>query len=412
VRRSHLFWLIVALGIVVRTSLLVGSRFPLRIDYAEMEKIARSLATHGTFADPYFLPTGPTAHHAPIYPFLLSLVFRLFGYGAAAACATALMNFALAAFQWALVPRIADQAGLPRSVGIATALAGTLVPYRFVKEVKWEAPLVGAAIALLVLLTLRWWQSRTPSVLQTLGIGAAWGVGMMCSASLLPVFPLIMALIVIRATPAARSVWLRHTALATAGMLAAIAPWTIRNYVELHGPVLMRSNFGIEFSLSNNPEAYVLAADNYEIGYPNNHFHLHHPWSNIGEAREVARLGEIAYNRRLVIETGGWIRGNPGWFASLTARRLVYFWLTPYRRQAWKNFVLTPWTILAICGLVLMIQRGLALGWLIAMLWIGYPLVYYVVQADTRYRYPIEWTLTLLAIYAVHSLVSARRAAA
>jgi hypothetical protein len=411
-RASQLFWLIFALGILVRTSMLVVFRIPLTIEFAEMEKIARSLATDGTFADPYLLPTGSTAHHAPAYPFLLSLVFRVWGYGTAAAFAMAVMNFVFVSFQWALMPLIAERASLPRLVGMVTALVGTLLPYRFLKEIRWEATLVGAAIALLVFITLRWWQSRNPSLLHTLGIGAAWGVGMMCSANLLPVFPLAMAFVVIRSTPHARSMWLRHAAVATVGMLVAIAPWAIRNYLELHGLVFMRSNFGIEFSVSNNPEAYVLSVDNYQIGFPNNHFHLHHPWSNKAEASEVARLGEIAYNRRRVNETFGWIRDNPRRFASLTARRFAYFWLTPYRTQAWKNFVLTPWTILAIYGLVLMVHRGFGFGWLIAALWIGYPLVYYVVQTDTRYRYPIEWTFTLLAVYAVDSLVNARRSAA
>src|SRR5271157_6520169 len=49
--------------------------------FNEMEKIARSLAEDNVFGNPYALPTGPTAHHAPIYPFLLSLIFRMFGYG-------------------------------------------------------------------------------------------------------------------------------------------------------------------------------------------------------------------------------------------------------------------------------------------------------------------------------------------
>ena len=50
------------------------------IAFNEMELIGRSLAEHNTFANPYRIPTGPTAHGALIYPLLLSLIFRVWGY--------------------------------------------------------------------------------------------------------------------------------------------------------------------------------------------------------------------------------------------------------------------------------------------------------------------------------------------
>jgi hypothetical protein len=403
VRGAPLFWAILALGIFVRVAMLVLLDVPLKIRFAEMEQIARSLAVNGAFADPYSVPTGLTAHHAPVYPFLLSLVFRTFGFGAAAAFAMAVMNFTFASLQWALMPFIAERGHLPRSVGITAGVIGALLPYRFFKETVWESALVGAATACLVLVTLRWMQSRPPSVLHTVGVGVAWGVGIMCSASLLPVFFVTMVVVVVRTHPG-RSMWIGRAAIATAAMVAALAPWTIRNYIALQGPVLMRSNFGIEFSLSNNPQAHVLLVDNYLIGYPDNHFHRHHPWSNRGEARRVAREGEVAYNRRRVQETLEWIRANPRQFASLTAGRLSYFWFTPYKTQFWKNFVLTPWTLLAVYGLWLMVRRRSDLGLLLLALWIGFPLVYYLVQTDTRYRYPIEWTFMVLGMYSVYTL--------
>src|SRR5258707_8832469 len=46
----------------------------------ESLNLARSLASHGTFADPYHaMPTGYSAHLAPLYPLLLAAVLRLFG---------------------------------------------------------------------------------------------------------------------------------------------------------------------------------------------------------------------------------------------------------------------------------------------------------------------------------------------
>src|SRR5260370_35936369 len=49
---------------------------------SEAVLVARSLAAHGTFADPFAaMKTGLTAHVAPAYPFLYSLILRVFGTG-------------------------------------------------------------------------------------------------------------------------------------------------------------------------------------------------------------------------------------------------------------------------------------------------------------------------------------------
>jgi hypothetical protein len=186
-------------------------------------------------------------------------------------------------------------------------------------------------------------------------------------------------------------------------VLLAIAPWTIRNYRELHAVMFMRSNFGLEFSLSNNPETHVLGVDNDTIGFTDTYFQRHHPGLNRGEAEEILRVGEAPYNRALLHRTIDWIRANPGQFVALTLSRIAYFWFPPYRTQPWKNFLLTPWTILAACGLWVMIRRRWELGLPILALWIGFPLVHYLIQMDTRYRYPIDWTFALLAVFAVQA---------
>jgi hypothetical protein len=400
---AQLFWAIFGLAMAVRLSLLVLFHPPAGVQFAEMDKIARSLATHGTFADAYFLPTGPTAHHAPAYPFLLSFVFRVFGYGSAAVLATAVINFALASLQYALMPVLADWADIPRSVGVTTGLIGAALPYRFLKEIRWDAALAGAVSVVLVLLTTRWWRTREPSLLATFLVGLAWGLGMMCSANLLPVFLVAVLLFALAAHRRNHPRPWRLIVTLSAGVLLAITPWTIRNYLELHAVMFMRSNFGLEFSLSNNPDAHVLGADNDTIGFTNTYFQRHHPGLNRGEAEQIRRVGEAAYNRALLHQTIDWIRANPRQFMALTLGRIMYFWVTPYWTQVWKNFFLTPWTILAACGLWMMVRRQRELGLLLLALWIGFPMVHYLIQADTRYRYPIDWTFTLLAVFALQA---------
>ena len=405
----RLFFLVLGLGIAVRVLMLLALQVSLELQFAEMERIARHVFRRGEFADPYKVPTGPTAHHAPMYPFLVSLLFQVFGLTVAAGFAMAIMNFALASLQWALVPSIAARANLPPTVGVSAALLGALLPYRFMKEVRWEAALVGAVLAALVLLTLRWWQTERPTRIHSLGFGFAWGAGMMCSPNLLPVFVVTLVLVWLASPRERRGTIIVASVFACLGMIIAVTPWTVRNYKALNAFVFVRSNFGLEFSISNNPHAHVLAADNIGNGDPDNYFHRHHPWSNREEAQALAREGEAAYNRRKLHETMDWVRANPGAFARLTAGRVLYFWFTPYTRQAWKNIVVTPLTALALYGLWLMLRRRLQLGSLVLAAWLAYPLVYYLVQTDTRYRYPIEWTFVLMGVFAVHHLLFERQ---
>jgi len=70
-------------------------------------------------------------------------------------------------------------------------------------------------------------------------------------------------------------------------------------------------------------------------------------------------------------------------------------------------------TLLSIPGMVLMWRRRERVRWFIFSVWLLYPLIYYVVVASDRYRYPILWTSLLPAGYCLvvlgRRLFSARR---
>jgi hypothetical protein len=82
-------WAIVVAALALR---LVVMRFTYSIQLIPLEpwrdhwafgwetgRVARSIATGQGFSSPYPEPTGPTAHLAPVYPYLLAGVFKLFG---------------------------------------------------------------------------------------------------------------------------------------------------------------------------------------------------------------------------------------------------------------------------------------------------------------------------------------------
>lgn len=394
---------LLALGIVTRFAALAVFRIHPVIEFAEMEKIARSLAIHGTFADPYAIPTGPTAHHAPIYPLLLSFIFRMFGYGTMAAYAMAAMNILFASLQYALLPVLADVAKVHRGMGVIAGFIGASLPYRIMREIRWETTLSAMIIVVLAIVTTRWWQLRLARKTHSFLIGGAWGMGMLCCPVLLPVFAIVLLSFAFFARSNHYPRWTLSIAVTAIGMALAVLPWTIRNYRALGGVVFVRSNFGLEMDLANNSEAHLLFADNVSVGFPNNYYHRHHPWASREQAQRVQRIGEIAFNRECLRRAIGWAQMHPRDFARLTVERFLFFWLSFSKTQELKDVLLVPWTLLAGLGLWVALHRHRHLGLLILSLWIGYPLVYYLAQADTRYRYPIDWSFPLLSMYVIYA---------
>ena len=397
------------LGIATRFATLALLRIHPVIEFAELESIARSLAIHGTFADPYAIPTGPTAHHAPVYPLLLSFIFRVFGYGNTAAYAMAAMNIFFASLQFALLPVLADVAKVHRAVGVIAGFIGALLPYRIMREIRWETTLSALAIVVLVIVTTHWWRLRQSTRAHSFVIGASWGMGMLCCPVLLPVFAVMLLLF---ANSSHRRRWTVSVVMAAIGMTLTVLPWTIRNYRALGGVSFVRSNFGLEMDLANNSEAHLLFADNVSVGFPDNYYHRHHPWASREQAERVERIGEIAFNRECLRRAVGWAQMHPRDFTRLTVERFLFFWFSFSKTQKLKDVVLVPWTLLAGLGLWVALRQHRPLGLLVLSLWIGYPLVYYLAQADTRYRYPVDWSFALLAVYFLTQVVWQREAGA
>ena len=84
------FVLIFLLGFSIRLFFLTqaSERAILPHDRWEDTAIATSLVERGEFADPYMIPTGPTAHLPPLVPGILALFWSLFGMGLASGYAS------------------------------------------------------------------------------------------------------------------------------------------------------------------------------------------------------------------------------------------------------------------------------------------------------------------------------------
>lgn len=350
----------------------------------EISAVAMALYERGEFADPYCLPTGPTAHMPPFQPALMAAIYHLFGPTLVAGYIIWLIAIAGSAGMYGMLPWLGEKLGLGLKAGLIAGLAGAVIP-------RWPGWIEGPAAVLIGLMAaafLRRWSTGRATSGGSLALGLAVGLAFHVTPSLLPVALGLAAF---------ELLWLRETrrrrwaALMLLGMAAACAPWTWRNYARLDGLFFIRSNFGLELRMGNHEGAAPTLDLSARGGTER------HPRTNEEEARKVQRLGELEYMRRTGREAAHWIRAHPAAFLRLTGLRVAQFWLGPVDDLpvALGTALLT---LLAAVGAwrafpVLSVPQRAA--FLIPLA--AYPLVYYLVGYEPRYRQPMDGLLLLLA---------------
>ena len=358
----------------------------------ELDAIAMSLVTTGEFANPYILPTGLTAHLPPIPPAILALIYKVFGITMAAGIAGWLFRMLAQSAIWGLLPWIGVRVGIGWKAGFMGGLVGALFPQSLAHGEALAAVLLG----LLVVAVVRRWES-VPRPAGTLFLGLAFGI----SFHVQPVFLLVFLGYL------GFELWWRSdpgkwssAALIVVAALVACVPWGVRNYRAFDALFFVRSNFGLELRMGNHDGAEP------SIDHPHFRNEPPHPRTHPEDALKVREWGEVPYMRESGAAARAWIAENPGAFTRLTAERIGYFWLGPLNLPG-IALLFAMLTGLAFVGAVRVI-RALPPPCTAALLipLLVYPLVYYLVPWQHRYRFPIEWILFLLAGAALWGLVS------
>lgn len=384
------------LAFATRVGILWLTRSYLDPDPSEIVAIATSLATKGQFADAYGSSTGPTAHASPLYPWLLSLVFRIFGTGQTGEIAQEILSCALASMVWALMPLLGKVAQVNAVVGALAGVGGALLPINRAPETKgdFETALAGLMCVLVFVVYMDCWRRHSFSTKSALYMGIVSGLAILASASLAA---MILGLLILVPLMLGRRLDGRRflfpvTAILT--ILVILLPWAIRNYFALGSLVWTRSNFGIELNVSNNDQAQANWGDNGVA------MKRYHPRANSRERDQLVAKGEIAYNRQKRIQASHWIAGHPKSFLWFVLRRVYYFWFPKMKRPV-QTVAFAGITIGAILGLFLLYRRDRILAASFISVGLSYPLVYYIVQASPRYVYPLQWMFFLLTSWCV-----------
>ncbi len=394
--------IIFAVSWIVRIALVFaqGSQY-LPVNPAEPVLVARSLAAGEGFSNPYGCMTGPSAHLAPVYPFLLSEIYRALPAGSSRELTVFIFGTTIVSLMYCLLPWLAVKLRLDPVAGILAGFAGALFPLFFWVEVtsEWEAGLT----ALLLVVGLGMFVSvlEECTIRRAIAAGIVWGVALLSAPTMLLVLVALSVALAWSRYQRPRPL-LQSLAAIWLPVVVILMPWTVRNYEVFHEFILTRGNTGLQLHMSFNP----LARATFEASALNGAF-ADHPHTTPEACREFARYGEVVMNRRYEQQAREWIAAHPGRSVQLVAEHSVAFWTTPLPSRG-KTIASELLTLLGLTGWGYCLKKHKLAGRLIGIVLLVYPLAYYVNFFDVRYRYPLH-PLILLSAFALLSDLARRR---
>ncbi|HET7258497.1 MAG TPA: glycosyltransferase family 39 protein [Candidatus Acidoferrum sp.] len=370
----------------------------------ETGHIAFSIASGKGFSSPFQRDTGPTAWLAPVYPYLLAGIFRIFGvYTLRSFFAAVLLNILFSA--GACVPifyagkRIAGL-GAARAAAWLWALFpnSIIIPFEWV----WDTCLSALLVSVLLLATFKIAEARR--LRDRCFYGLLWGFALLTNPAVALLFPVFVLWAALRIRNRGLNMaWITRPVLATGVALLCCVPWTVRNYIAFHSLIPIRSNFAFELYVGNN--------ENYDEA------HRFRPGA-ITQDREILRyfrLGESAFMQEEKKKALAFMVAHPRIELWLVSERMVDFWMgtaTPLAtfRQAelpWLRMILLcnfAAPLGALAGAIVLVLRKNKYAVPVISVPVVFPLLYYVTHTSLRYRHPIDPVVLLLVAIALNGL--------
>ena len=360
----------------------------------EMVALAEHLAQTGAYANPFpVLDTGPTAANPPMYPLLLAALFKTFASKFVPLAATLGVIFANAVTA-AWLPVVSRLFYRDVRPGIIAAsfwlLSMPLMP-------SWDTSYTVATLLAFVLLSSTR-ICKQNLILYGLAAGLLAGALFLFNPSTMLIFiPWLIYLAYEHRNSSGQSL---RFCLLVCGVLAIVAfGWMFRNHQQLGG-FKVRTNLGMTLYSSNNDCAQSSLLDEEKT----NCYQARHPNTSVEEAQMLMSLGEVEYDRIRIRDAKDWIRTNPAAFASLSLARMRDFWFPQLGEHSIESIVISISTILSIPGIVLMARRRARVTLFVLIVLLTYPLMYYIVVSDLRYRIPVLWISLLPAGYFLSDL--------
>jgi hypothetical protein len=352
---------------------------------------AISMVRDGTIADPYLIPTGPTAHVSPIQVGVLAAIYEVFGPNSPVArTVMSILSVAMYAAATVGVLRFCRKMRLGAgSICTALVLTCALPTHLFMATIQlrqWDQPFAAVILMASLLITadprLEFRPRFQPERLLALLVGLSATMTPMATPTLL------VALVY--------SMWVRagirdwRCVLQASFIIAIfIVPWGLRNHAELGKFILTRSNFGLELAVGNHDGATGRSSDELHI----------HPHESLAAAQRVAQIGEVPFMAEMSDRAKRWIAEHPFAFIKLTLTRLRLLVLPDGSILPWDPIFGHEWLALLIGALAVLRLAALLLILALRarpMLWFGHcylPLApYLITHVNYRYEYPVFFT--------------------
>jgi len=360
----------------------------------EMGWIARALASGHGFSSPYWPITGPTAMQPPLYPALLSVVFRVFGiYSLTSAFVILSLNSLMSSL--ICIPIYFSAAySLGRRAALIAAGVWAFYPFAiyFSAGRVWEYSLTGLLFTTSFCIAQR--IHRTANPLAWIGWGALAGLTALSNPSTLGTLPFLALIAAWQLRRVSRR-WFLNFVLTGLTAAAVLTPWTIRNYRALGILCPVRDNFWLELYDDNGGDPSVDPS-------------FAHPSSNPAEMQKWLSMGEPAFLKEKHQIAVDYIGAHPGFMIHKTIRRVFYYWTGFWSISAkeLREQPYEPFNILQVCAITFFMLRGARRLWRLnraalmpyLVLICVFPLTYYITHPLMDYRQPIEPAIIVLGV--------------
>ena len=356
----------------------------------EMDYLAKSLLAGQGLSSPFGPPTGPTAFIAPVYPFFVAGVFRVFGIESVpAAIFIMLLQTAATVLTIWLMMDVARRLFDARIALVAGLISACSLPLWWIPTIFWDTSLAACGLIALIWMAIRLPEAPSRKAWALFGIYAA--LLALLTPALLFTMTAVFVWIVWKTTPAVRS----RAMLAVLAFVLVFAVWPIRNYRVFHAFIPLRTTVGFELWMGNHPGSTGFLDQSLFPSY------------NSDELNQYVRMGEVAYTNNKEAVAKSYIVEHPGIFANLTLRRIFRFWTGSGSEHGSTLFIVHAicTSLFGLCGLGLLVRsRRYRAACLFALPLLVFPLPYYITHAEFRYRLLIDPLLTILAAYALAKL--------
>lgn len=377
---------------------------------------ATTLANGGGYLNPY--AGHPTASWPPGYPLVLALAYRV---GGAVPATAVVLNAAFGAltclFVWRLALRLADA----RTAVLATALLAFFPSHVFFAALVLSETLFTCLVVGLMLAAIRLVQDEDERAL----VWLAWGFGAGLTA-LVRAEAAVLALVptVALASRGRGRAAVRVALAALAGLVVALAPWTVRNARIFGAFVPTSTGFGRTLWIGHNPDAFGGMSETIQRA--------------MNEAITAAGLpptaaGELATDRLLRGQAVAFLLDHPLRELALTPARTYHLFRGDHVWQAWYGpgtprvlpsaaarralgIAGNAYYLIVGCLAVLgFVRRGsdAAAGWRLVDVWmLAWIAIFTAIYGDPRFHHLLVPPACILAAVALVRLGGGQRAAA